>query len=303
MSMRERTVRATSVGLVLRRSPRTLGIDPFYSEIIAGMEGVLGERGYSVLLQVVPDVDAELETYERWAGLGTVAGVLLSDLVERDVRAERIQALGMPAVVLGEPASSEPVTSVRVDNYGAMRDAVHALTSLGHRRIGRVSGPLRLQHSKARASAFEHTVREAGAESSTVEGDYSEASGAAGTRALLADATSPTAIVYDNDLMAVGGLAVAHELGIAVPDRLSLLAWDDSTFCRLAVPPLSAMSHDVHGLGELAGAALLALLEGREAPSREAPLPHFIPRGTTAPPAPGAGTGTGSAPEGERHGT
>jgi DNA-binding LacI/PurR family transcriptional regulator len=285
MSIREHTVQASSVGLVLRRSPRTLGIDPFYSEIIAGMEGVLGERGYSVLLQVVPDLDAELATYERWAGLGTVAGVLLSDLVEEDVRADRLRALGLAAVVLGEPASSEPVTSVRVDNYGAMRDAVHALTRLGHRRIGRVSGPLSLLHSKARASAFDSAVREAGAEGSIVEGDYTESSGAVATRALLAAATPPTAIVYDNDMMAVGGLAVAQELGIPVPEQLSLLAWDDSTFCRLAVPPLSAMSHDVHELGQLAGVALLALLGGGRVPSREAPLPHFIPRGTTAPPA------------------
>lgn len=284
MSIHERTGRPASVGLVLRRSPRTLGIDPFYSEIIAGMEGVLGEQGYSVLLQVVPDRDAELETYERWAKLGTVAGVLLGDLIDHDVRADRIRSLGLAAVVLGEPASSEPVTSVRVDNYGAMLDAVRALTNLGHRRIGRVSGPLGLMHSKSRASAFDSAVREAGAEGTTVEGDYTEASGAEGTRALLAAATPPTAIVYDNDMMAVGGLSVTHELGIAVPDRLSLLAWDDSTFCRLASPPLSAMSHDVHELGELAGSALLALLEGREAPSREAPLPHFIPRGTTAPP-------------------
>jgi len=285
MSIRESAGRSASVGLVLRRTPRTLGIDPFYSEIIAGMEGVLGERGYSVLLQVVPDLDAELATYERWAGLGTVAGVLLGDLVDSDVRADRLRSLGLAAVVLGEPASSEPVTAVRVDNYGAMLDAVRSLTGLGHRRIGRVSGPLRLMHSKSRSRAFDTAVREAAAEGTTVEGDYTEASGAEGTRALVTGPSAPTAIIYDNDMMAVGGLAVAQELGIAVPDALSLLAWDDSTFCRLAAPPLSAMSHDVHELGELAGAALLALLEGRVAPSREAPLPHFIPRGTTAPPA------------------
>jgi DNA-binding LacI/PurR family transcriptional regulator len=289
MSIRESPVRPASVGLVLRRSPRTLGIDPFYSEIIAGMEGVLGERGYCVLLQVVPDRDEELATYERWAKLGSVAGVLLGDLIDHDVRADRLQALGLAGVILGEPASSEPVTSVRVDNYGAMLDAVRALTDIGHRRIGRVSGPLALMHSKARTSAFDSAVLEAGAEGTTVEGDYTEASGADGTRVLLTGGSAPTAIVYDNDMMAVGGLSVAHELGIPVPEQLSLLAWDDSTFCRLATPPLSAMSHDVHKLGEIAGAALLALLEGREAPSREAPLPYFIPRGTTAPPAPTGG--------------
>jgi len=289
MSIHERPGKRASVGLVLQRSPRTLGIDPFYSEIIAGMEGVLGEHGYCVLLQVVPDRDAELATYERWAKLGRVAGVLLGDLLDHDDRAERVRSLGLAAVVLGEPASSEPVPSVRVDNYGAMLDAVRALTSLGHRSIGRVSGPLALMHSRARASAFDSAVREGGAEGTTVEGDYTEASGAAGTRALLTSDQPPTAIVYDNDMMAVGGLSVAHELGIEVPAQLSLLAWDDSTFCRLAAPPLSAMSHDVHELGELAGVALLALLEGREAPSREAPLPHFIPRGRTPPPAPTGG--------------
>ncbi|WP_150307237.1 LacI family DNA-binding transcriptional regulator [Planctomonas psychrotolerans] len=273
---------ARSVGIVLRRDPRTLGIDPFYVEIIAGMEDLLGASGYSVLLQVVPDREAELEAYERWAATGGVAGVLLADLVENDGRAERTHALGLATVVLGEPAT-EDITAVRVDNYGAMTDAVGALTALGHTRIARVSGPVDLRHSQARALAFDAAIAAANVAGATVEGDYTEASGAVATRSLIESSPAPTAIIYDNDRMAVGGLDVAHELGVAVPERLSLLAWDDSTACRLATPPLSAMSHDVHALGESVAEALLALIDGRTASSSQAPSPTFIGRGTTAP--------------------
>ena len=66
---------------------------------------------------------------------------------------------------------------------------------------------------------------------------------------LLTGSRVPTAVVYDNDLMAIGGLAAAKELGVAVPDQLSVIAWDDTAVARLATPPLSVVTVDVHGLG------------------------------------------------------
>ncbi|MBG6059447.1 DNA-binding LacI/PurR family transcriptional regulator [Cryobacterium sp. MP_M3] len=276
------------IGLVLRRPPRLLGIDPFYAEFIAGMERVLAADDGSVLLQVVPSLTKETETYRRWAASGQVAGVVLADLVDDDGRADFLRTLGIPALVLGEKTPPPGVAAVQVDNYAAMTDAVTRLTDLGHRRIGRVSGPRPLLHTRARTEAFEVATADLGAEGVVVEGDYTEESGGRATRTLLGLAEPPTAIIYDNDLMAVAGLGVAAELGIDVPGSLSLLAWDDSALCQLATPPLSVMSRDVRALGEMAAGALLGLIRNDVPAILPAPSPRFITRGSTgtAPPDP-----------------
>ncbi|TFB99630.1 LacI family transcriptional regulator [Cryobacterium mannosilyticum] len=270
------------IGLVLRRPPRLLGIDPFYAEFIAGMERVLAVRDGSVLLQVVPSLTKETETYRRWAASGQVAGVVLADLVDDDGRADFLRTLGIPALVLGEKAPPAGVAAVQVDNYAAMTDAVTRLADLGHRRIGRVSGPRPLLHTRARTEAFEDATAALGAHGVVVEGDYTEESGGRATRSLLGLADPPTAIIYDNDLMAVAGLGVAAELGIDVPGSLSLLAWDDSALCQLATPPLSVMSRDVRALGEMAAGALLGLIRDEVPVILPAPSPRFITRGSTA---------------------
>jgi DNA-binding LacI/PurR family transcriptional regulator len=274
-----------TIGLVLRRSPRQVGVDPFFAELIGGMEETLAPLGYSLLLQVVPSMQRELDSYQRWSTAHEVAGVVLVDFVTDDRRVAVLGELGIPTLVLGEAAVPAGVAAIRADNHGAMTDAVAYLAGLGHRSIGRVSGPVELLHTAARSVAFTAVVRQAGLTGTTEAGDYSGESGEVATRALLARAEPPTAIIYDNDLMAIAALALAGRSGVAVPAELSLLAWDDSTLCRLASPPLSVVHHDVHELGEQAAAALVELIDGGEARTISSEPARIIRRATTAPPA------------------
>jgi DNA-binding LacI/PurR family transcriptional regulator len=116
-----------------------------------------------------------------------------------------------------------------------------------------------------------------------VEGDYLTRSGADRTRELLDRDPAPTALIYDNDIMAVAGLAVAAERKIGVPQQLSLLAWDDSARCRLADPPLSVISRDVHELGQTVAQALLGTVTAEVASVVHTPKARVVARGTTAP--------------------
>jgi DNA-binding LacI/PurR family transcriptional regulator len=271
-----------SIGMAFVRS--SAGVDPFYSEVISGMEEVLHPLGMRVLMQTVPTVDDELTAYRRWAASGTVAGVVVSDLTVDDPRGAVLAGLGVPHVTLGEPVDAAGGAVVRVDNYTTTVHAVQQLAALGHRAIGRVSGPERLVHTQARAVAFADAMAATGGVLSTVVGDYSAASGTAGILHLLDSPHPPTAVIFDNDVMAVAGLEAVRARGLVVPDYLSIVAWDDSTLCRLASPPLSAMSHDVRQLGGLAAAALLAVIEGGTPQDVTAPLSVFVERGSTAAP-------------------
>lgn len=276
-----------AVGLVLARPTRLLGVEPFFMEFITGIEERLSERGLSVLLHVVATHEEELATHRRWAARGLVDAVVVVNVCLDDRRPAVLREIGLPAVVAGS-WSGEPATpAVVTDAAGPVREALTRLLDLGHRRIARVTGPADLLHTHTRTTALVEGCRAAGIEPVLLEGDYSAEAGAARTAELLRLPEPPTAILYDNDVMAVAGLGAAKELGVRVPAELSLVAWDDSTLCRLASPALTTMSVDVYQYGVLVAESLLELIDGRPVTPRQPPPARFLARDSTAP-APGA---------------
>ncbi|WP_034649332.1 LacI family DNA-binding transcriptional regulator [Cellulomonas sp. HZM] len=275
------THRSDAVGLVLARPARMLGHEPFFGELIAGIEEVLATEDRSLLLHVVPDHAAEIEAYRRWAAGGMVDAVVVVNVVEDDSRIGVVAELGLPAVVVGGPSSGMEFSNVWIDDAQATRDAVDYLVGLGHTQLARVSGPHALLHTRARSDAFTDECARRGVQGVIVEGDYGEEAGKRAARSLLGRRGAPTAIVFDNDVMALAALAVAHEMGIDVPARLSLLAWDDSALCRLSSPPLSAMTLDVHGMGQQVGQCVLNTLADGPVRAYQAPMQRLSARAST----------------------
>ncbi|HEY8721314.1 LacI family DNA-binding transcriptional regulator [Pengzhenrongella sp.] len=270
-----------AVGLVLARPARLLAVEPFFMEFITGIEETLAERDLSILLHVVPEQDAEVETYRRWADRRLVDAVIVVNLTVDDPRPAVLRELGLPSLLVGVSGPSD-VPAVRTDNEGAARAALTHLLELGHRRIARVSGPAQLLHTRLRTAALLEGGAAVGLEPVTLEGDYSDDAGVELTRWLLARPAPPTVIIYDNDVMAVAGLRTALGLGVAVPDELSLLAWDDSVLCRLTSPALTTISVDVHEFGVRVARSILELLDGAPVAERWSPSALLMPRGTTA---------------------
>ncbi|MFC5202216.1 LacI family DNA-binding transcriptional regulator [Streptomyces kaempferi] len=277
--------RVDTVGLAICRPARLLGLEPFYMEFISGIESVLTDRSCSLLLRLVRDLDEEIGLYKQWWQGRQVGGCIVVDFHENDPRVSALENLGMPTVAVAHPSLTGALTSVWTDDATAVAEAVRYLAALGHRRIARVGGPAGLGHSAIRTTAFDTVARELGLEKGPqVATGFAGEDGARATRSLLLTPDRPTAIVYDNDIMAVAGAAVAQEFGLTVPGDLSLLAWDDSQLCRLTHPPLSAMSHDVHGFGAEVTRTLFAVISGQSPPSHQASTPSLTPRGSTGPP-------------------
>ena len=277
------SARPKPVGLVLVRDAEILGAEPFFHEFIAGIEHVLIPHGTSVFLQVVSTVEEAMDCYRRWASLDQVQGVILIDLYPDDARITLVRELGLPAVVIGDPETASELDSVWTEDDVAMHSVVAALTGLGHRRLGHVTGPASMAHTRIRRAAFEQEALERGATVTVFDGDYSEAAGASAIAGIREMQDRPTALVFDNDLMAMGALAAARQSGIRVPEELSLVAWDDSALCQLASPSLTAMSHDVQGLGELVGTTLREVLAGNAPGPRRAPAATLVQRESSGP--------------------
>jgi DNA-binding LacI/PurR family transcriptional regulator len=276
---------ANAVGLALCRPARILGIEPFYMELISGVEGELAARSYALTLQVVADQDAELAVYRRWWGERRVDGVFLCDLRVDDRRVPMLEELQLPAVVIGGPRGVGSLANVWHDDAAALVETMEYLVALGHRRVARVAGLPDLLHTAIRTEAFDTICRRLGlAQATTVSSDYTGEEGARATRRLLSAAERPTAIIYDNDVMAIAGLAVAQEMGLSVPGDLSLVAWDDSPLCQLVHPPLTALTRDIPTYGAHAARQLLAVIAGEQVASFQDEAAHLAPRGSTAPP-------------------
>ncbi|MCD4535355.1 LacI family transcriptional regulator [Nocardioides sp. cx-169] len=276
--------RALAVGMVIARPPETLRADPFFPSFIAGVESVLAESGYALLLQLVPEDDEGHASYRRLAEQGRVDGVLLTDLHVDDTRPALLAEVDLPAVVVGPDLGEGLWPAVGVDDGPGIAAVVEHLVSLGHTHIAHVGGPAVMVHGRSRRDAWAAALADAGlAPGPFVESDFSAEGGAAATTSLLDLAEPPTAVVYANDLMAMAGLAVAVARGIDVPGRLSIAGYDDTELAAYLQPPLTTVTTDVTGWGRAAATRLLDLVEQRRPTEPVLSTPRLVVRGSTGP--------------------
>lgn len=276
--------RTDTFGLVLARDARTLGSEPFYMEFVAGLVSVLTSRQYGLLLQVANTLDEEIALYPKWASERRVDGVIVVDVRVDDPRIAALHTAQIPAVFVGDPSMTGGNTTVWTDDVTAMDMAVQHLAGLGHRRLVRIGGLEDFSHVVIRDGAFSRAAVRYGVSGEVVHADFSEQAGRHATRRAMRLDPAPTGLLFDNDLMAVAALSTLTELGIAVPEEVSLIAWDDSALCEITHPELSAMGHDVMGYGAHVARRLFGVLDGAEPAAYLDSTPHLVQRGSTAPP-------------------
>ncbi|WP_431953741.1 LacI family DNA-binding transcriptional regulator [Actinacidiphila sp. bgisy167] len=285
---------AATVGLVLARPARTLGVESFFLQFVSGIQEVLSERHLGLLFRVVAGAEEECAVYRGWWAEQRVDGVIVVDPQIGDPRPALLDSLGLPAVVVGgrdvngEPRAAAPypvISSVRVDDAAAMGAVVEYLAGLGHRRVVHVAGLPGLAHTTRRIASLRACAARLGMPGvRSVTTDYSEGQGAEATRLALAGTEPPTAIIYDNDVMAVAGAGVALEMGLTVPRDLSVVAWEDSALCRATHPRLTALDRDATAFGRRAAEELVSLLGGGPARDLPQPMPQLVVRDSTAAP-------------------
>jgi len=276
--------RVDACGLVLARPARSLALEPFFMEFIAGVEVELSSRSVALTLQLVEDPRQEIEVYRRWWGEHRVDGVLMVDLRVDDPRVDELVRLGLPAVIVGGPLENRALPAVFHDEATVVVEAVQYLAALGHTRIAHVTGVSDFVHTRQRSEAFKRITTDLGLVADTIETDYSSEQGTRATRKLLSLPDPPTAIIFDSDLLAVTGLGVAHGMGFSVPDDLSIVGWDDSLISQVVHPPLTAITRDITGFGVEAARHLLAAIDGEATGDVETTTGELTTRGSTGRP-------------------
>jgi DNA-binding LacI/PurR family transcriptional regulator len=261
----------------------------FFAAVVQGAEEVLRERGYDLLLyNLAGDESARHRVFETSLLTKRVDAVLVLSLKPSPDELARLDKLGRPVIIVG--ADVPGWSTVRIDDEAAARSAVQHLAALGHHRIayvgGATEGVLDFTAPVARLAGYRAGLADAGIRHDpTLEAD-GEFSVAGGTRAavgLLERADRPTAVFAASDEMAIGVLRTARELGLRVPEDLSVIGVDDHEMAEIF--DLTTVAQPVHEQGRVAAQQVLAALADSHRVPEQVVLPtRIVVRRTTAPP-------------------
>jgi LacI family transcriptional regulator len=251
------TSRTNTVGLLL---PDIYG--EFFSEIIRGVDIAARARDLHLLVS-----GSHGDLAEAAAVIESMSGRVDGLLVMSPVASAGDLPVTVPLVTIGgRPDGSERCT-IGVDNFAGACTAVRHLAANGCRRLAHISGPAENLDAQERFRGFAATASEVdpGAELRVREGDFTEEGGHRAMAALLDRADRPDGVFVANDMMAAGAILAIKEAGLAVPEDVAVIGFDDIPLARFTSPPLSTLRVGVCELGKQALEMLVSAIEAGDA--------------------------------------
>ena len=282
-----------TASLLARRRTQLLGVtmdvrNPFHAELLEDIHAAADGHGYDVVVSPLTRARGERRAVEALLDFRCEALLLLGPGLPQAELAELAEQHAV--VAIGRRLSAPGVDVVRAADDRGVALAVEHLVSLGHRRVAFVDGP-RGPIATLRRQGYRQAVRRLlGADAVHVlAGGGTEEDGAiaaaAAYEASPAPGSPPTAMVAFNDRCALGVLDRLRRTGVPVPDRVSVVGYDDSPVARLGTVDLTTVSQDPRGMAAAAVTAAVERLEAGRGESVDVVLaPHLVVRGTTAPP-------------------
>ncbi|MDK1689226.1 DNA-binding transcriptional regulator CytR [Cronobacter malonaticus] len=264
--------------------------DPFFSEIIRGIEVTAAEQGYLVLIGDCAHQNQQEKTFIDLIITKQIDGMLLlGSRLPFDASKEEQRNLP-PMVMANEFAPELELPTVHIDNLTAAFNAVNYLHELGHQRIACIAGPEEMPLCHYRLQGYVQALRRSGM---TVDphyiarGDFTYEAGSNALEQLLSLPQPPTAIFCHSDVMALGALSMAKRRGFRVPDDLSIIGFDNIALAEFCDPPLTTVAQPRFDIGREAMLLLLSQLNGHTVSSGSRLLDcELVLRGTTRAPKP-----------------
>ena len=273
--------KANAVGLVIPRPHTSYSSERFFFEFIVGLQTTLTESGVDLLLHLADSTSEEMTVQRSWWAQHKVDGIIVVDPRADDERPRALRALGVPTVVVGEAA--EGAGAVIGDDAAMIRVIADHLVKAGAHRIGFVHGFAALMHTQRRIRALSHFGTEAGVDVQiSAETDYTERAGLAETARLLDSPIAPNALIFDNEILALGGLQAISQRGLKLGRDLIAASCEDSPICRVVSPALTAVGREPATMGTHTAEILLDMLAGHPPRTVTEDVPTLIVRESTA---------------------
>jgi LacI family transcriptional regulator len=258
-------------GLVLKKT-KTIGLiipdisNPFFPEIIKGVEHKTKDFGYSV---IICDTDNQIKQEKSSIDLllsKQVDGIIMSLSNDSLMDLDAIKESNLSIVQLDRNIPDLNYPMVSVDNKVSGYKATKYLIDLGHKKIGHVTGELHTKTAQDRMEGYKKALNDNNLEINEIliiNGDYSKKSGYQAMKKMINNQT-PTAVFFANDLMALGAYEALDEYNLKIPDDISIIGHDDIDVSSLIQPKLTTMSQPKNKLGKIAAEILLDLIENNK---------------------------------------
>jgi LacI family transcriptional regulator len=249
--------------------------DPGALQIIRGVEEAAHESGVGTVVSAIHRSTAVRQWLLNLRTRATDGVILVAADPAAPLHSE-VRRLSVP-VVLVEPASIPPVDAptVGATNRAGAREATEHLLSLGHERIGFVTGPLSTRCNRERLDGHRAALDAAGVpvrDELIRPADVDHESGFEAAIVLLHLAPPPTAVFAASDRAAFGAYEAARGRGLRVPDDLSVVGFGDLPEARWASPPLTTVRQPLAEMGLLAARTVLRLAQGERLEAEQAEL-------------------------------
>jgi DNA-binding LacI/PurR family transcriptional regulator len=278
------------IGLVSPYTPAQLLIDPHLQGNICGIEEILNEHDYALLIATANREHDPSTSYERLLRSRYIDGAVVMETQEsksphlhRQLSQQRY-----PWVVLGYPVGMVPCFCVHADDLQGAQSMTEHLISLGHRRIGIIRVKDSAYASEERVRGYRQMLAYKGLavdETLLVNcADWSSEEAYKVAPLLLERSDRPTAIFALNDRMAIGVIQWAREHGLRVPEDVSVVGFDDIPAAKSSFPPLTTIRQPSIEMGHEAIKLLFKLLDGGSSSSRVVINTELVIRASSAPP-------------------
>jgi LacI family transcriptional regulator len=263
--------------------------NPFFTTLARGVEDTASEQGFSVMFCNTDESQSE-ETEHLYVLLQKqIDGVLLVPASGSAESVSLLQERGTPVVVLDRRISGTRVDTVRSDSELGAYQLIQHLLDLGHTHIAVLGGPPTVSTAADRVAGYHRALAERGLDAHTPQvyyDRYTQEGGYQMARQALAAIPRPTALFATNNFIAIGAFRALREVGLSVPDDISLVAFDDLPAAVLIDPFLTVVGQPAYEMGQRAAELLFTRLAGEAPPEpQEIVLPaQVIIRRSSGPP-------------------
>ncbi len=246
--------------------------NPLFAPVTDGVEQILRQEGYQLLLASAGDVTSEIAAIETFLAQ-QVDGIIIMSLSLHfsDAHLRQLQAEGIPLVVINRDLDVPEIDQIQFDDYGSGRMGTEHLLSLGHTRIGLICGPVAPVEVRRR-SAIERRRGWTDAlaaqalptpETWVIHDEYLFEGGYRAAQALIARDEHLTAVFVASDMMAVGALKAFHEAALRVPQDMAVVTIGDPPFTAYTIPALTTLRMPIMESGQIAARVLVESLRGQ----------------------------------------
>ena len=244
--------------------------NPFFPEVLNGAEAVCADYGYTIILgNTNEDIACEAKVVRSLRQQR--ADGLLMILVDESGGTLRQALAGadadLPIAFIDRHIEGFRYDSVIIDNEAGTSQATRHLLELGHTKIAIIHGPITTTPGVGRLRGYQTAMKAAGVPVSpeyVLEGDFRTESGYELAKRLMSLPDPPTAIIGGNNLMTMGIFRCLRDMNVPVPDRVSLIGFDDFPLAAYLSPPLTVVDRPMSDMGRLAADLLLSRIEKRE---------------------------------------